>query len=79
MRRLLSNRAAENPEQAVELIDWYRARWEIELFFLILKEARIEAPQLGEVERLKTPGVTWWVSWRINRLNHNGNPPAVPG
>jgi len=31
-------------EQAVELIDWYRAHREIELFFLILKEGcHIEA------------------------------------
>ncbi|MDR1662574.1 MAG: hypothetical protein LBR95_09175 [Azoarcus sp.] len=30
----------------------YRARWEIELFFLILKEGcRIEALQLGEIKR----------------------------
>ena len=54
MWRLLSNRAAENLEQAIELINWYRARREIEQFFLILKEScRIEALQLGEVERIE--------------------------
>ncbi|WP_198973084.1 IS4 family transposase, partial [Xylophilus sp. ASV27] len=45
--RLLSNRRVDTLEQAVQLIDWYRARWEIELFFLILKQGcRIEALQL---------------------------------
>lgn len=53
--RLLSNRAVDTPKQVVELIDWYRARWEIELFFLILKESRrVEALQLGEVKRIET-------------------------
>ena len=32
----------------VELIEWYRARWEIELFFLVFKEGcRVEALQLS--------------------------------
>ena len=45
--RLLSNRTVETLEQAAELLDGYRVRWEIEWFFLILKEGcRIEALQL---------------------------------
>jgi hypothetical protein len=28
--RLLTNRSVDTLEQASELIDWYRARWEIE-------------------------------------------------
>ena len=61
-------------------IDWYRARWEIELFFLILKEGcRIEALRLGEVERIENALALYLVvSWRINRLNHLGKSPAVP-
>jgi hypothetical protein len=36
------------PMQAVELIDWYRARWEIEILFNVLKNGcRVEALQLG--------------------------------
>lgn len=68
--RLLSNRAVQTLEQAVELIDWYRARWEIELFFLILKEGcRIEALQLEDVERIETALALYLVvAWRINRL-----------
>ncbi len=30
--RLFANRGVEGFEGAVELIDWYRARWEIEMF-----------------------------------------------
>jgi hypothetical protein len=34
--------------------DWYRARWEIELFFHVLKNGcRVEALQLSSVERLE--------------------------
>ena len=46
--RLLTNREANTLEKASELIDWYRARWEIELFLLILKQGwRGERLQLG--------------------------------
>jgi hypothetical protein len=42
--RLLTNREATTLEAAVELIDGYRARWEIDMLFLVLKEAcRVEA------------------------------------
>ncbi len=61
-------------EQAVELIDWYRVRWEIELFFLILKEGcRVEALQLEAVERIETALALYLVvAWRINRLMRLG-------
>jgi IS4 transposase len=39
MWRLLTNRSVDTLQQATELIDWYRARWEIEMFFLILRKA----------------------------------------
>jgi hypothetical protein len=35
--RLLTNREAASFEAAAELIDWYRARWEIELFFHVAR------------------------------------------
>jgi hypothetical protein len=42
--RLLTNREVEDFASAAELVDWYRARWEIELFFLVLKQGcRVEA------------------------------------
>jgi Transposase DNA-binding len=31
--RLLTNRAASTLDETIELIDWYRARWEIEILF----------------------------------------------
>ena len=37
--RLLTNREATTSEAVVELIDWYRARWEIEMLFDVLKNA----------------------------------------
>jgi IS4 transposase len=41
--RLLSNREVPTLEAAVELVDWYRARWEVEVLFLTLKEGcRVE-------------------------------------
>ena len=79
--RLLSNRAVHTLEEAVELIDWYRARWEIEMFFLILKEGcRIEALQLGHIERIETALALYLVvAWRINRLMRLGrNLPELP-
>jgi hypothetical protein len=35
--RLLTNRESHDIDAAVELIDWYRARWEIEMLFHVLK------------------------------------------
>ncbi len=72
--RLLTNRQASTLEQACELIDWYRARWEIELFFLVLKEGcRVERLQLGDSERLQTALALYMViAWRINRLMRLG-------
>jgi hypothetical protein len=44
---LLSSLPVETPELAQRLIDWYCARWEIELYFRILKQAcRVEALRL---------------------------------
>ena len=79
--RLLSNRPVHSLEQAVQLLEWYRARWEIELFFLILKEGcRIEALQLGQVGRIETALALYMlVAWRINRLMRLGRSlPQLP-
>jgi hypothetical protein len=76
--RLLSNRQAHSLQAAVEFIDWYRARWEIELFFLVLKEGcRVEQSQLSRIERLETALALYMVlAWRINRLMRLGR--ALP-
>jgi IS4 transposase len=72
--RLLTNRPAERFEEAAELIDWYRARWEIELFFHVLKNGcRVEALQLSTVDRLELALALFLVvSWRIARLMRLG-------
>ena len=52
--RLLTNLPVQTLEQAARMIDWYRARWEIEMFFHVLKNGcRIEALQLGCIDRIE--------------------------
>jgi hypothetical protein len=72
--RLLTNRQATTLEDACQLIDWYRARWEIEMFFLVLKEGcRVERLQLGHIDRLQVALALYMViAWRINRLMRLG-------
>lgn len=72
--RLLSNRCAATRAEVVEMIDWYRARWEIEMLFDILKNAcRIEALQLSGMERLERAIAMYLVvAWRIAHLMRLG-------
>jgi len=67
--RLLSNRPVHTLQETVQLIDWYRMRWESEVFFLILKEGcRVEALQLGHIDRIETALALYMiVAWRNNR------------
>ncbi|VVE86075.1 Transposase for transposon Tn5 [Pandoraea sputorum] len=52
--RLLTNRDVPDMTEAARLIDWYRARWEVETFFHVLKNGcRVEAPQLSTIERIE--------------------------
>ena len=72
--RLLTNREAPTAADVVELIDWYRARWEIETFFHVVKNGcRIEALQLSAVERLERAIALFMVvAWRIAHLMRTG-------
>ena len=72
--RLLTNLPVESLEQAAQMIDWYRARWEIEMFFHVLKNGcRIEALQLGSIEKIERALVLYMiVAWRIARLMRLG-------
>ena len=56
------------------MIDGYRARWEIEMFFHVLKNGcRIEALQLGCIDKLERALVlSMVVAWRIARLMRLG-------
>jgi IS4 transposase len=79
--RLLTNREVPTLAAAVELVGWYQARWEVELFFLVLKEGcRVERLQLGDIERLHVALALYMViAWRINRLMRLGRTlPELP-
>ncbi|ABM58838.1 IS4 family transposase [Verminephrobacter eiseniae] len=79
--RLLSNRPAGDLQAATQLIEWYRARWEIELFFHVVKNGcRIEALQLSRIERLERAIALYLViAWRLARLMRLGrNGPDLP-
>jgi hypothetical protein len=56
------------------LIDWYRARWEVEIFFHVLKNGcRIEALQLSAIDRLERALALFMiVAWRIAYLMRLG-------
>jgi hypothetical protein len=72
--RLLTNRMVDNDSDAVALIDWYRARWEIEILFDVLKNAcRVEALQLGSIDKLERALALFMVvAWRIAYLMRSG-------
>lgn len=72
--RLLTNRPTDTFEAATELINWYRSRWEIELFFHVLKNGcRVEALQLSTMERLERALALYMVvAWRIAQLMRLG-------
>ena len=72
--RLLTNRAATTLQEACELIDWYRARWEIEMFFSVLKVGlQVENLQLSDTKKLQTAQALYMIiAWRINRLMRLG-------
>lgn len=65
--RLLTNRLVETLEQASEMVDWYRRRWLIEIFFRVLKSGcRVESLQLSSKERLERALVIYLIiGWRI--------------
>ena len=68
--RLLTNREATSFEAVAKLIDGYRARWEIETFFPVLKNGcRVEALQLASIAKLdRALAVYGVVAWRLARL-----------
>lgn len=72
--RLLTNREVGTLAAAVELIEWYRARWEIEILFNVLKNAcKVEALQLGSIEKLERALALFMVvAWRIAHLMRLG-------
>jgi hypothetical protein len=78
---LLTNLPVETPEQALEKLQWYLCRWQIEVFFRILKSGcRIEKLQLEKRERLE-PALAFYmiVAWRVLFLTMLGREcPEMP-
>jgi hypothetical protein len=72
--RLLTNRVAASAARVVELIEWYRARWEIEMLFNVLKNGcKVEELQLGTIERIERALALYLVvAWRIAHLMRMG-------
>ena len=72
--RLLTNRPVTSLEQASELIDWYRARWEVEIYFHVLKNGcEVESLQLSSMARLERALALFMVvAWRITYLMRKG-------
>lgn len=72
--RLLTNRQASTVEQAVELIEWYRARREIEIYFNVLKNGcTVEDLQLSAIDRIERALALFMVvAWRITNLMRLG-------
>ena len=72
--RLLTNRAAPTLADAIELIDWYRARWEIEIYFNVLKNGcKVEALQLSAIDRIERALALFMiVAWRVAYLMRVG-------
>lgn len=52
---LLTSHNIDDPEKALQIIDWYKQRWNVEQVFRTLKSKglRINTSQLGDYEKLK--------------------------
>ena len=78
---LLSSLPVERPEQARELLSWYLCRWQVEVYFRILKSGcKIEELQLEKLERLE-PALACYmiIAWRVLFLTMLGREcPELP-
>jgi hypothetical protein len=78
---LLTNLPVETPEQAIEKLAWYLCRWQIEVYFKVLKSGcRIEQLQLEKRERLD-PALAFYmiIAWRVLFLTMLGREcPEMP-
>lgn len=78
---LLTNLPVDTPEQAIEKLRWYLCRWQIEVFFRILKSGcHVEDLQLEKRERLE-PALAFYmiIAWRVLYLTMLGRQcPEMP-
>jgi hypothetical protein len=78
---LLTNLPVETPEAALEKVQWYCLRFQIEVYHRTLKSGcKIEERQLGSAERIESClGIDLLVAWRIVHLTKLGREmPEVP-
>jgi hypothetical protein len=71
---LLTNLQVTSLEQAIEKIQWYLCRWQIEIYFRILKSGcKVEKLQLEHIDRLR-PALALYmiVAWRVLYLTMLG-------
>jgi hypothetical protein len=78
---LLTHQAVETFDQAMEVLQWYLCRWQIEIFFKVLKSGcKIEELQLERFTRLE-PALAFYmiVAWRVLYLTMLGREcPELP-
>ena len=78
---LLSSVGIETAEQAGDMLQWYLARWQIEIFFKILKTGcKVEELQLEKEERIEAAlSLYLIIAWRILFLTTLGREcPELP-
>ena len=78
---LLTNLSIDTAEQAGEKIAWYLGRWQVEIYFRILKSGcKVEKLQLEKLERLE-PALAFYmiIAWRVLYLTMLGREcPELP-
>jgi hypothetical protein len=78
---LLTNLPIDTPEQATEKLAWYLCRWQVEVYFKVLKSGcRVEQLQLETRERLE-PALAFYmiIAWRVLYLTMLGREcPEMP-
>jgi hypothetical protein len=76
---LFTNMPVESPQAALEKVEWYCQRFQIEVFHRTLKSGcKIEERQLGSAERIESSlGIDLLVAWRIVHLTKLGR--EIPG
>jgi hypothetical protein len=78
---LLTNVPVDSAEAALQIIAWYRLRFQIEVYHRTLKSGcKIEERQLGSAERIESClGLDLIVAWRVAYLTKLGREtPEVP-
>jgi hypothetical protein len=78
---LLTNLVVDSPESALEKVQWYGLRFQIEVYHRTLKSGcKIEERQLGSAERIESClGLDLIVAWRVTYLTKLGREtPDVP-